>query len=66
MCPACDEAFAPRFYRWCAQCGFDFGEGIEIESAEVEPMNVRVLFAVVLVAAAVIGLCAYFWWLFGT
>jgi hypothetical protein len=64
MCPACDEAFAPGFYRRCAECGFDFGEGLEVESPEYEPLNARVLVAILLVAGTGIALIAYFWWLF--
>ncbi len=64
-CPQCDEAFAPRFYRWCPQCGQDAGTGIDMQASErVAPWPDRTL----LVLCALIGLMAaivgYFRWLF--
>ena len=63
MCPQCDEAFQPRFYRRCAQCGFDFGEGIEIAQREVAPLPPRVTFVIGAAVAVCVALLAYFWWL---
>lgn len=28
LCATCDDAMQPEWYRYCASCGFDFGEGI--------------------------------------
>jgi hypothetical protein len=64
FCPACSEAFSPVFFRLCAQCGHDFGEGREVESPRQHEMNNRVLFAMLALAGLAIGLFAYFWILF--
>ncbi|MFO0817083.1 MAG: DUF2007 domain-containing protein [Pirellulales bacterium] len=29
VCPTCDEAFTPQFYRRCENCGHEFGGGID-------------------------------------
>jgi hypothetical protein len=64
ICPSCNEAFSPRFYRACAQCGHDFGEGVETESAEHQELNDRVLLALLAFGGLAIGLVIYFWFLF--
>ena len=64
MCPTCDEAFAPQFYRYCQQCGHDFGGGVVPDATEADALTGRaavVLFALVLLALAML---VYFWWLF--
>ena len=58
VCPTCDEAFTPRFFRRCRQCGHDFGSGPDIEPAD-EPTNYRVVFAMLAVIAAVAGIWIY-------
>lgn len=63
MCPQCDEVFKPRFYRLCAQCGFDFGAGIEIAQSESTPLPPRVVWTILGLAAFGLSLLAYFWWL---
>lgn len=66
MCPTCDEAFTPRFYRRCAWCGHDFSDGIEVgaeHEEKPEVLNARVWVAIgglIAVCAAILG---YFWWL---
>ena len=65
MCPACDEAFTPKFYRHCPWCNHQFADGIEthIEQEHFEGFGARVwwaIFGMVLALAAMIG---YFWWL---
>lgn len=62
-CPSCDEAFSPRFYRRCADCGHDFGEGISIEAGAEEELPDRALSVVVALAALAVVLMLYFWWL---
>ena len=64
FCPACSEAFSPVFYRLCAQCGYDFGEGREIELPRQSEMNNRVLIALLVLGGLAVGLFAYFWMLF--
>ena len=64
FCPACSEAFSPVFYRLCAQCGYDFGEGREIELPRQNEMNNRVLIALLVLGGLAVGLFAYFWILF--
>jgi len=63
MCPQCDEAFQPRFYRRCAECGFDFADGIEIVQRESAPLSPRVVWAIVGMVTLGVGLLVYFWWL---
>jgi predicted RNA-binding Zn-ribbon protein involved in translation (DUF1610 family) len=58
VCPTCDEAFTPRFFRRCRQCGHDFGSGPDIEPAD-EPANYRVVFAMLAVIAAMAGIWIY-------
>lgn len=64
LCPTCDEAFSPRFYRRCANCGYDFGSGREAGPVEEPVTNYRVVLAVVAVIAALAGLWMYLAWLF--
>jgi uncharacterized protein (DUF983 family) len=58
VCPTCDEAFVPRFFRRCRHCGHDFGSGPEMAPAD-EPANYRVIFAVLAVIAVVAGIWIY-------
>lgn len=64
LCPRCDEAFTPRFYRICPACGCDAGDGYEPHAHSREPLSNRVL----LVLYGLIGVTAlillYFWFLF--
>lgn len=30
VCPTCDEAFTPEFYRRCERCGFQFADGKDV------------------------------------
>lgn len=64
LCPTCDEAFSPRFYRWCANCGYDFGSGREGGTAEESVTNDRVVLTVIAVIAALVGSWMYLAWLF--
>ena len=32
-CEDCDDLFRPQWYRLCARCGHDFGDGIEVSQA---------------------------------
>jgi hypothetical protein len=60
MCPICDEAFAPRFYRHCEACGHDFGSGVQTEAFSRESFNARaavVIFGLILLG---VGLLIYF------
>jgi hypothetical protein len=58
ICPTCDEAFVPRFFRRCRHCGHDFGSGLDMEPAD-EPANYRVIGAVLAVIAALVGIGIY-------
>ena len=64
VCPTCDEAFSPRFYRWCENCGYDFGYGREGGPPEEPAANYRVVLALVALVALLGGLWAYLIWLF--
>ena len=58
VCPTCDEAFVPRFFRRCRPCGHDFGSGPDMEPAD-EPTNYRVVFAVLALIATAAGIWIY-------
>ncbi|MBC8877089.1 MAG: hypothetical protein H8E44_47275 [Planctomycetes bacterium] len=64
MCPSCDEAFAPKFFRLCEECGHDFGDGRQVESSEPEELSERALYVIVAIGALTLGLLAYWWYLF--
>jgi hypothetical protein len=65
MCPSCDEAFAPGFYRLCQQCGHDFGDGLQVESEAQDELTGRTLFVLIGLAALAMAVLVYFWCLFG-
>lgn len=62
LCPACDETFQPRFYRQCADCGFDFEEGLTPASDDVEEVPNRALAVAAVLALLAVAVMAYFWW----
>ncbi len=64
LCPRCDEAFAPRFYRICPACGCDAGSGLELQSLVSEHASNSVLLAVYGLVAVGGALLLYFWFLF--
>ncbi len=64
VCPQCDEAFAPRFYRCCPQCGHDEGTGIDVRPWDVEPLSDEMLLAICGLIVVVASLVLYFRWLF--
>ncbi len=64
VCPQCDEAFAPQFYRYCPICGLDGGAGLEPPPAVAGMLPNRVL--LVIAGLVILGgvLLLYFWSLF--
>jgi hypothetical protein len=64
LCPTCDEAFSPRFYRWCESCGHDFGSGREGGPPEETATNYRIVLALFALVAGLVGLWVYLVWLF--
>lgn len=66
ICPSCDEAFAPKFYRLCEECGHDFGEGRQVKVPESVELPGRVLFVIAVLGALTIAVLAYWWILFGS
>jgi hypothetical protein len=61
LCSTCDEPFTPRFYRRCADCGFDFGDGIvETVTEQHEEINSRVVLVAVVMVLLLIGLLGFF------
>jgi hypothetical protein len=65
MCPTCDEAFTPQFYRRCAWCNHEFADGIEtqIEHEHFEGFGARVWWAIIGMALALAAVVGYLWWL---
>lgn len=64
VCPICDEAFPPKFFRRCRHCEHDFGSGLELDSSEESAANYRVLFTLLGVLAAMAGIAVYLLFLF--
>ena len=60
LCSTCDEPFTPDFYRCCAECGFDFGEGLEQSETAHEALNHRAALVLAGVALLLVGLLAFF------
>lgn len=65
-CEDCDDVFRPEWYRLCAACGHDFGNGIKVvEAGANSEGNFESLSAIVIaLLAAALALAAYFAWLF--
>lgn len=66
ICQACDDHFLPEWYRLCHRCGYDYGEGIVIDTPDdpEEAADNRRLWVVgILLALIVAALLAYFAWL---
>jgi hypothetical protein len=61
MCPVCEEAFAPEFYRLCQHCGHDFGDGLLVETPEADQITDRALLVMTGLIALVAALLVYFW-----
>ena len=64
LCPTCDEAFAPKFYRRCPGCGFDFGSGIDVDTSaftQSPPHQVTLVLLGLLTLG--LGICVYLGWL---
>ena len=65
-CEDCDDVIRPEWYRLCAACGYDFGDGVEVgkSSAEAEGNFGSLAAIVIALLAAALALAAYFGWLF--
>jgi hypothetical protein len=64
MCPVCEEAFTPTFYRLCEQCGHDFGSGWTTDAPAAEVLTGRVLLVLAGLVLLTLGILVYFWFLF--
>jgi hypothetical protein len=65
VCPICDEAFPPRFFRRCRKCGHDFGSGPEFDANEKPTTNFRIIITLLAVLAVIAGIGCYLLFLFG-
>jgi hypothetical protein len=66
-CPDCDDHILPEWYRVCARCGHDYGEGVEVVSPtepEAVETSVRGWIVLGLAIAGSLALVGYFVWLF--
>lgn len=66
-CPTCDEAFEPRFYKLCEQCGHEFPDGVAVRqplgTIPDNSLNLQRFWIVVGASLAFCGaLGLYFWW----
>ena len=64
ICPNCDEAFEPRFYRLCQWCGHEFATGIELTAVTSELVSGRVIGVMMGLGALGVLLILYLWMLF--
>jgi hypothetical protein len=64
VCEACDDHFVPQWYRLCHQCGYDYGEGLELDSPRQAVSGARqwIVLAALIGGALLFGI--YFAWLF--
>ncbi len=63
-CPQCDEAFPPRFYRHCPECGYDAGEGLPVPQYDFPRLSEETVLAISGLFVLVAALVLYFRWLF--
>jgi hypothetical protein len=63
-CPQCDEAFPPRFYRHCPECGHDAGEGLPVPRHDFSPPSEETVLAVSGLLFLAVAMVLYFRWLF--
>jgi hypothetical protein len=64
LCPDCDEAFPPRFYRRCHACGHDFGSGYEPPAPVKQELSERAVLVLFGLMLLLLGGILYFWLLF--
>jgi hypothetical protein len=60
LCSTCDEPFTPKFYRRCAECGHDFGAGIERAEVVRDELNSRVIVVCIVMVILLVGLLGLF------
>jgi len=65
-CDDCDDVIIPQWYRFCAACRHDFGNGIEPSQISAETQSAGRVSTYVLtgLVVAAAGLLLYFAWLF--
>jgi len=63
LCPLCDTAFPREYYRHCAWCGHDFGDGFAAPCETIEPISEKMIAAAVGIAGLLTLIGAYFAWL---
>jgi hypothetical protein len=67
-CDDCDDLIRPQWYRRCAACGHDFGDGIEPDSAGMNETAAteRIWLVAALLVAATVALIGFFALLFAS
>jgi len=60
ICPNCDESSPPRYFRYCEDCGHDFGFGVELQVKEPLEINTRAVVIVVGLGLLALAFFAYF------
>ncbi len=63
-CASCDDNFIPEWYRLCARCGHDFGDGIEMTPQTSAGSFARIAQLMIAMAIGVCVFAFYFAWLF--
>jgi hypothetical protein len=68
VCPTCDEPFKARFYKTCANCGFEFDDGIPVampsatRAAEEADTSFRLWVVVGAMMLFFVVCGVYLWW----
>lgn len=63
LCPICEHAFEPAFYRNCATCNHDFGEGVVVEDAPLDAISERGVAWSIGITAIAVGVGILYWFL---
>jgi len=65
-CADCDDLMRPEWYRLCARCGHDFGDGIEVshDGRSTFAFDRRMAIVLALLVAGALVPALYFMWLF--
>jgi hypothetical protein len=65
LCSSCDDLFLPDWYRLCARCGHDYGDGFEVTKPVPQPsITAQTWLTLGVLLAGVAAFGAYFFWLF--
>jgi hypothetical protein len=61
LCPICEDAFEPDFYRKCATCNHDFGDGVVVDDSPIDPVSERSVAWSIGVSVIAVGVGILYW-----